>query len=144
MGIAGIPPLCVQQPSHILCVHLLLLCQQPFSYRINIFRSYVRMTLWRPGECHPCQVESEGATKHRGHWQHLRILSSQVMWAWHCILSFQFVYFHLWLFCVNSAWSLQQRDSEEITYLIRERHWDFWTIHYGLAPWLGPLCAAAV
>lgn len=57
MGIAGIPLLCDQQPCHILCVHLLLLCQQPFSYGINIFRLYVvSMKLWRRGKHHAWQV----------------------------------------------------------------------------------------
>lgn len=78
MGIAGIPLLCVQLPHHILCVHLQLLCQQPFPYGVKNFRWYVvKMMLWRPGKCHPCQVEAEGATKHRGHWQCLRVLLLQ-------------------------------------------------------------------
>lgn len=78
MGIVGIPLLHVQLPHHILCVYLQLLCQQPFSYGANIFRWYVvKMMLLRPGKCHPCQVEAEGATKHRGHWQYLRVLLLQ-------------------------------------------------------------------
>lgn len=41
MGISGIPLLCVQLPHHNLCVHLQLLCQQPFPYGVKIFRWYV-------------------------------------------------------------------------------------------------------
>lgn len=78
MGIAGIPLLHVPLPHHILCVYLQLLCQHPFSYGVNSFRWYVvKIMFWRPGKCHPCQVEAEGATKRRGHWQCLRVLLLQ-------------------------------------------------------------------
>lgn len=78
VGIAGISLLCVQLPHHILAEHLLPQCQQPFSCGINIFRwCVVGMMLWRAGRCHPCQAEAEGATKQRGHWRCLRVLSSQ-------------------------------------------------------------------
>lgn len=145
MGIAGIPLLCVQLPHHILCVHLLLLCQQPFSYGINIFRWYVvRMMLWRPGKCHPCQVEAEGATKHRRHWQCLRVLLSQSNTSLTLHFSFSVHVFPsptiLCQFCLVSL----VQGSEERNHLIEEGHWDFWTICCGLAPWLGPMCAAAV
>lgn len=97
------------------CVYLLLFCQQPFSYRINVFRWYVvRMMLKRPGKCHPCQVESEGATKHGGHWQHLRILSSQsnVSLALHFIFSIHDFPFQTILcqFCLVSSAARQWRN----------------------------------
>lgn len=143
MGITGIPLLCVQLPHHILCVHLQLLCQQPFSYGLNILRWYVvQMMLWRPDKCHPCKERQREPQNVGDTGSVLGYCYHKATWTWHCILSFH-VFPSPTILCQFCLVSLVQ-GSEERSYLTEEGHWDFWTICCGLAPWLGPLCAAAV
>ena len=44
----------------------------------------------------------------------------KAMWAWHCILSFQFMYFHLWLFCVNSPGLFSSKTMKKGSILLKK------------------------